>query len=85
MAMPEQSVVDVSAIGGEDRLAPQEPPEDGQHRVQHGQAQRDNGDGHRHDRRRFLRAEQTDAGEHEAEEEAPRVAEEDRRRMEIIE
>jgi hypothetical protein len=85
MPEPEQAVVDVVAVGAEDRLPAEEPPDDRQRRVEHREAERDDGDGHGDHGRRLLRAEQPDPGEHEAEEQAPGIAEEDRRRMEVVE
>ena len=51
----QQLVVDVFAIGGENRTSADQSPQDGKHGFQNRQSERDHRNGHRHERRRFLR------------------------------
>jgi hypothetical protein len=62
-----------------------ESPRHRQGRIEYRQPERDNGNRDGNDRRRLLRAEKSDAREHEPDEEASRIAEEDRRRVEVEE
>ncbi len=79
----QQFVVDMLAIGSENRATADQPPQDGKQRFQNRQSERDHWDGHSHEGRRFLRPCQSQGAEHETDEQAARVTQENRGRIEV--
>src|SRR5438270_65509 len=82
--MLQKLVMDVFAVGGEDRSSADQTAKDGERRLQNGQSERNNRDGNGNDCWGFLRALQSQSAEHESDEQAARVAEEDGRGIEVV-
>src|ERR1035438_4855072 len=81
----QQLVVNMFAIGGEDRSAADEPSQNGKQGLQDRQSERHYRNRHRHECRRFLRSRQSQRAKHEADEQAARVAQENRSGIEVEE
>jgi len=80
----EQAVVDVVAVGVEERLAGEEPPRHRERRVQQRDPQHGHGHRHRHQDRRLGGACHRERRQHEPQEVAPGVAEEDLGRVPVV-
>ena len=75
--------MNVTAIGSEQRLPAQEPPNHRQHCFKNRQTERDYRDGYGDDRRSLLGSGERKRAQHEADEQAPAVAQKDCRRVEV--
>jgi hypothetical protein len=83
-ALVEQAVVDVAAVRAEDRLAPEKAPDDGEKRIEQRKGESHQRGGHAQDGGRFLAPDDTQAAEHEADEQAAGIAEEDGSGIEVV-
>src|ERR1700690_3323289 len=79
----QELVMNVLAIGGKNRTTAEETAQDGKSGFQNRQAKRDDRNRHRDDRRSLLCALEGESAQHESDEKASAVPQEDGRRAEV--